>query len=97
MIARPPGRSSALLSYLADVIRRDSSLVVRRHVARALSEGMIMSLALGDVHGTVTSGVDEATEENNTSRDKSGQIVKALRKDFGKQAVLMDVLQAEFM
>jgi transcription initiation factor TFIID subunit 2 len=98
MIARPPGRSSALLAYLADVIRHDSSLIVRRHVARALSEGMIMSLAFGDVHGTLTSGVDEASEDNSASRDKREfQIVKALRKDFGKQAMLMDTLQAEFM
>jgi len=98
MIARPPGRSSALLSYLADVIRRDNSLVVRRHVARGLSEGMIMSLALGDIHGTMASGVEEVSEENSNSRDKrEAQIVKALRRDLGKQPMLMDMLQAEFM
>ena len=83
------------------VIESDPSLTVRRHLARALSESMLMSLAIGEVQGVghgpgiVDINPDSGAQEMRSDADK--QIVKALRKDFGAKEDLREALQAEFL
>jgi transcription initiation factor TFIID subunit 2 len=83
-----------------DVIRLDQSLPVRRHVARALSEAILMSLAIGDVAGTAAPGglVDGNNDTEQAKMERadahSKAIVKAIRQEFGKRQDLREVIQA---
>ena len=102
LISRPPGRTAALITYLTNVIRNDSSLTTRRHVSRALSEAILMSLAFGDVPGTSAPGIVDVTADSEQSRLERGEqhnrnVVKVVRKEFGKKADLRDAVQAEFL
>ncbi len=99
LICKPPGRSTALATYLLDVIRSDSSLTVRRHVARCLSEAILFSLAVGEIAtiGAMPSIVDVTLETEQTKEQRgeaqNAAIVKTLRKEFGKKLDLRKALQ----
>lgn len=85
-----------------DVVRNDQSLPVRRHVARALSEAIVMSLSLGDVAGSAPSGLVDMTndsEQAKTERAKahSTAIVKAIRNEFGKRPDLREAIQTALL
>ena len=103
LVCRPPGRDVEIDTYLADVVRNDTSLALRRHVARALSEAILLALALGEVAASatapsivdITNDTDQAREQR--SEAHNGAIVKALRKEFSKKLELRDTLQAELL
>lgn len=95
LLCRPPGRSMSIARYLLDVVRTDSSLGVRRHVAKALSEAILMSLAIGEVF-TQPPGVVEGDEAEVAERQNL-LIVKALRKEFAPRADFKQSLQASLM
>jgi transcription initiation factor TFIID subunit 2 len=95
LLCRPPGRSLAIARYLLDVVRTDSSLGVRRHVAKALSEAILMSLAIGEVF-TQPPGVVEGDEAELAERQNL-LIVKALRKEFAPRADFKQSLQTSLM
>ncbi|ORY34750.1 hypothetical protein BCR39DRAFT_514465 [Naematelia encephala] len=88
LICRPPGRSMALTTHLVEVIRDDESLVVRRHVARAMAEAILWSLAVGEVM-VPPPGV----EEQEAAGAHQTALVKALRKDYSKKGELRQLLQ----
>lgn len=77
--------------YLFDVIRNDFSLNIRRHVARGLSESILVSLAVGDIKAAVPPpaivDLNAETEETREQRKEAIQtaIVKAVRTGFRKQ------------
>jgi transcription initiation factor TFIID subunit 2 len=88
-----------LSRYLLQVIKSDRSLTVRRHVASALSESILLSLAVGDVYMPNTNSgiVDNAeTEESRKQRAESHNkaIVKALRRDFADKAEFLSMMEA---
>lgn len=88
----------AIAQYLLDVIRHDYSLTVRRHVARAFSESILMTLAVGEVFMARAPGVIEM-DSTNPDREKGQdndekKIVKALRKDFNGKVELREVVQS---
>ncbi|WWC92779.1 uncharacterized protein L201_007738 [Kwoniella dendrophila CBS 6074] len=95
MLCKPPGRSVALDRYLNDVIRNDNSLTVRRHVARGLSESILMTLALGEITvpqpGLIEDESEEAKEKRNEAQNNA--IVRAVRKEFAKKTDLKDFIQ----
>ncbi|WRT69673.1 uncharacterized protein IL334_006663 [Kwoniella shivajii] len=99
LLCKPPGRSVALDKYLMEVVRSDHSLTIRRHVARGLSESILMTLALGEI--TVPQpGVVE--DENNEAREKRYEaqntaIVRAIRKDFNKKMDVKQFIQDSLM
>ncbi|OCF35231.1 transcription initiation factor TFIID subunit 2 [Kwoniella heveanensis BCC8398] len=99
LLCKPPGRSNALDRYFVDVIKSDHSLTIRRHVARGLSESILMSLALGEVTGAIPPpAVVDVTEETDEAREKrldaqNNTIVKALRKDYGKKLEVKQLVQ----
>ena len=102
LLSRPPGRSAPITSYLADVVHSDASLVVRRHVARGLTEAVLASLALGDVHGAAAPGLVDVTDDSEKARSERSEahnsaIVKALRKECGKKPELRMTVQKEFL
>jgi transcription initiation factor TFIID subunit 2 len=96
VFCRPPGRSIAITSYLIDVIRRDSSLTIRRHVARLLSEAILVSLALGEIASlppTITDMNAEAAVSAEARADAAGAaIVTAVRKDFAKRTEVKNMI-----
>ncbi|WVR08077.1 hypothetical protein IAU60_005123 [Kwoniella sp. DSM 27419] len=97
MLAKPPGRTPALDKYFANVIRNDHSLSIRRHVARGLSESILMALALGDVSippdpiVDTTNNTREAEEKR--AADKEKLVVKTLRRDFSKKLEVRQLVQ----
>ncbi|WWD20285.1 hypothetical protein CI109_104761 [Kwoniella shandongensis] len=99
MLCKPPGRSAALDHYLLEVIRTDFSLTIRRHVARSLSESILITLAVGDIPGAipqpaimdVTNDTDQAKEQR--AEKHNNDIVKALRKDYGKKVDFKQMVQ----
>ncbi|WVF68463.1 hypothetical protein IAT40_003229 [Kwoniella sp. CBS 6097] len=99
MLCKPPGRSNALDKYFVEVIKSDYSLTIRRHVARGLSEAILMSLALGEVTGAIPPpAVVDITEETDEAKEKrldaqNNTIVKALRKDYGKKLEVKQLVQ----
>ena len=103
LICKPPGRSMPLAAFLVDAIRNDTSLVVRRHIARGLSEAILFSLAMGDIStGTSVPGIVEVTQETAQSQDQkseaqSAAIVKSLRREFSKRLDLRQALQDALM
>jgi len=61
-----------------------------------------MSLAFGDVPGTSAPGIVDVTMDSEQARiERSEQhdrnVVKVVRKEFGKRAELRDAVQAEFL
>ncbi|BEJ12391.1 hypothetical protein CspHIS471_0208510 [Cutaneotrichosporon sp. HIS471] len=93
LLCKSPGRSQPLAQYLFHVIRHDYSLTVRRHVARAFSESILMTLAVGEVHMSVTPGgiveVTDNLEQREKERDQEqAKIVKAVRKEFNSKPEL---------
>lgn len=74
LACKPPGRSSAVDQYLLDVLNSDSSSVVRRHVAKGLSESILVSLALGEL----------GAGENDLA------IIKAIRREFAHKEQFLD-------
>nr|XP_018260330.1 transcription initiation factor TFIID subunit 2 [Kwoniella dejecticola CBS 10117]OBR82488.1 transcription initiation factor TFIID subunit 2 [Kwoniella dejecticola CBS 10117] len=95
LLCKPPGRSLAVDRYLIDVIRADNSLTIRRHVARGLSESILMTLALGEIQvpqpGVVEDENDDAKEKRLEAQNTA--IVKAVRKDFSKRLDIKSILQ----
>lgn len=87
-----------MTTYLFDVILDDSSLTVRRHVARALSESILMSLAVGDIATPVTT-IIEATEQSREPQieAQNNLIVKSLRKEYSKKLELRQMIQNMIM
>ena len=90
LLCKPPGRSVAVFDYLIKVIRTDPSLTVRRHVARSLSESIVMSLALGDIkpRGDFQSGIvemngDHVREQSNDKADRA--LVEAIRNEYASR------------
>ncbi|GMK55103.1 hypothetical protein CspeluHIS016_0201590 [Cutaneotrichosporon spelunceum] len=97
LLCKSPGRSQPLAQYLFHVIRYDYSLTVRRHVARAFSESILMTLAVGEVHMSVTPGgiveVTDNLEQREKERDQEqAKIVKAVRKSFNPKPELREEL-----
>ncbi|RXK36392.1 hypothetical protein M231_06358 [Tremella mesenterica] len=85
LLCRRPGRSSATDTYLAEVIKSDSSLTVRRHVARGLSESILMALAVNEIKANVPAGVQEMNNES--AREQSAEkmfkpFVDAVRDEY---------------
>ncbi|WVQ96010.1 hypothetical protein IAU59_003110 [Kwoniella sp. CBS 9459] len=99
LLCKPPGRSNALDKYFVEVIKSDHFLTIRRHVARGLSESILMSLALGEVAGAIPApAVVDITEESDEAKEKrleaqNNTIVKALRKDYGKKLDVKQIVQ----
>lgn len=88
LLCKPLGRNAALTKYLLNVVATDSSLVVRRHVARALSESVLMALAFGDFINT-SSIIDTNADEQARKDDVSKAIVKAIRQDYNRKPDVM--------
>lgn len=100
LACKPPGRSAALVLYLIDVIRNDSSLRIRQHVARGLSESILLSLALGEVIQGGPSGIVDTQARGSSGEQQDQQdltIVKAVRKEFGKKPELRQAIQDALM
>ncbi|ORX37731.1 hypothetical protein BD324DRAFT_623057 [Kockovaella imperatae] len=99
LLCRPAGKSTTLINYFFDVIMNDPSLNVRRHVARAVSESISLSLALGDVKDLPTSGLIETNvaSAQRENEGHNGQLVKLVRKDFGKIPALHEGLQGALL
>lgn len=97
LLCKPPGRSMALAQYLFDVIRYDYSLTVRRHVARALSESILMTLAAGEVYMSSAPGIiDMNGDSGQRERERDhedAKIVKAVRKEFNTKTELRELAQ----
>lgn len=96
LLCKAPGRSQVLAQYLFHVIRHDYSLTVRRHVARAFSESILMTLAVGEVYMATPPGIIEVTD-NAEQREKDreqeqAKIVKAVRKEFNSKPELRQEL-----
>ncbi|WVQ66072.1 uncharacterized protein L199_004250 [Kwoniella botswanensis] len=87
LLCKPPGKSSALDRYLDKVIRSDSSFTIRRHVARGLSESILMTLALGEIQVSQPGVLEDENEEAREKRSEAqnNAIVKAVRKEFSKK------------
>jgi hypothetical protein len=94
-----------LAQYLFQVIRFDYSLTVRRHVGRAVSESILMTLAVGEVYMNITPSNPHVTEnielspEQREQREKEreseqGKIVKAVRKEFNGKPELREIVQS---
>ena len=100
LLCRPPGRSLPLAKYLKDVIENDGSLTVRRHVAQALANSILMSLGIGELLLTsaIPGIVDVTNDTNETQLERSENlntaIVKAVRKEFIKKEELRPILQS---
>ena len=108
LLVRPLGRSSQLTTYLLEIVKNDSSLIVRRHVARGLSESIIFSLAVGDISGAtlqpsiVDVNVNAEAEQSEQSKEQQREaqnvvMVKAMRKEFGKKLDARSALQGAFL
>lgn len=95
MLCKPPGRSQPLTRYIFDVIQHDHSLVVRRHVARAVSESFLVTLALGDIPGLLPPAalVDAGIDMERKQEQDGLALVKGMRKDVSKRPDLKDLLQ----
>lgn len=97
LLCKAPGRSQALAQYLFQVIRHDYSLTVRRHVARAFSESILMTLAVGEVYMAAPPGgiieVTDNIEQREKEKDQEqAKIVKAVRKEFNSKPELRQEL-----
>lgn len=97
LLCKSPGRSQPLAQYLFHVIRHDYSLTVRRHVARAFSESILMTLAVGEVHMSAPPGgiveITDNLEQREKERDQEqAKIVKAVRKEFNSKPELRQEL-----
>lgn len=103
LLCKAPGRSLSLAQYLFDVIRHDYSLTVRRHVSRAISESILMTLAVGEVYMNINPGIveissNETPEQREREREQEqGKIVKALRKEFNGKAELREIVQTALL
>ncbi|WVQ77717.1 hypothetical protein IAR50_007407 [Cryptococcus sp. DSM 104548] len=103
LLCKPPGRSVNVDKYLLDVISYDSSLNIRRHVARSLSEAVLASLAMGEITGTLSlPGIVDVTDETEQMREQRAEgqnnaIVKALRKDYGSKPEVKQLIQAQLI
>ena len=103
LLCKPPGRSLSLVQYLFEVIRHDYSLTVRRHVSRAISESILMTLAVGEVYMSITPGIVEVnTETTPEQREKEregeqAKIVKAVRKEFNGKPELRQIVQSALL
>jgi transcription initiation factor TFIID subunit 2 len=97
-----------LAQYLFQVIRFDYSLTVRRHVGRAVSESILMTLAVGEVYMNITPSNPHVTEnielspEQREQREKEreseqGKIVKAVRKEFNGKPELREIVQSALL
>ncbi|KAK4688551.1 transcription initiation factor TFIID subunit 2, partial [Tremellales sp. Uapishka_1] len=96
LLCRPPGRSVFLSNYLMDVINHDYSLTIRRHVARGLSESILMSLSVGEIPNAVAMpSILDVTAERDQKEIENEQtaIVKAVRREFGKKLELRQLVQ----
>jgi transcription initiation factor TFIID subunit 2 len=96
MLCKPPGRSQPLTRYIFDVIQHDHSLVVRRHVARAVSESFLVTLALGDIPGLLPPPaiVDDRVDLEKKQEQDGQALVKGMRKDASKRTDLKEMLQS---
>jgi len=61
-----------------------------------------MSLAFGDVPGTSAPGIIDVTVDSEQARSERNEqhnrnVVKVVRKEFGKRIDLRDTVQAEFL
>ncbi len=105
LLCKSPGRSQPLAQYLFHVIRHDYSLTVRRHVARAFSESILMTLAVGEVHmsappGGIVEVTDNLEQREKEREQEQAKIVKAVRKEFNSKPELrqelLDALASAF-
>jgi transcription initiation factor TFIID subunit 2 len=78
------------------VVTNDASLVVRRYVARAMSESILMALALGDVINASSKIIDTAVDERTRKKDAEKAIVVALRQDYDKKPEVMSWIGQTF-
>jgi transcription initiation factor TFIID subunit 2 len=89
LLCRPLGRSQPLARYLLEVVSKDTSLVVRRYVARAMSESILMALALGDIYNAAAKIIDTSSDERARRKETEKAIVIALRSDYDKRPEVM--------
>lgn len=89
LLCRPLGRNQPLARYLLEVVAKDTSLVVRRYVARAMSESILMALALGDIYNAASKIIDTSVDERARKKDTEKAIVVALRSDYDKRPEVM--------
>lgn len=96
LLAFSPTGKAELANYYFTVAARDSSRLVRRHVARGLCEALIFLIATGAIRvpldkaealiegaGPVSGGVPKVKDETDAQ-------VKALRKEIGRSAVMRE-------
>lgn len=95
MLSSHPGLKPELATYLFAVVARDPSRVVRRHVARSLTEALLMALETGAVHGGTSVQQARAEDPSGTMFENSRAVeaavevnIKALRNDVGKSKVM---------
>jgi transcription initiation factor TFIID subunit 2 len=93
--------SAGILRYLLVTLQHDSSRIVRRHVARAMLESIMLQLALGDIKSSKEESVlveedGSALDKANTAAKKSevNGLIKTLRKDreFGKSDAFRELI-----
>lgn len=96
LLCKPLGRNMNLAKYLFHVVENDASLVVRRHVARALSASILMALATGDFINAPS--IIDTNGDEQARRDKTDKaIVKAIRADYERKPELMQLLSGTLM
>lgn len=74
-----------IANYLFTVAARDSSRVVRRHVARGICEALVFALTIGTIRvppQTIVPG------EPKQPVDEIDVVLKTLRKEVGKSTVM---------
>jgi len=89
LLCKPLGRSQPIAKYLLNIITKDPSLVVRRHVARSMSESILMALAFGDIINASARVIDTSVDEAVRQKETDKAIVKALRQDYEKKPEVM--------
>lgn len=94
-----PASKAEVASYIFRVITKDSSRLVRRHVASALSEAFIIALSVGSVKMAYTSSTAQNLQEADGAAgaakpkpqvDEVEASLKALKKEIGRSAVMRE-------
>ena len=85
LIASTPGSKMEIANYLFTVAARDSSRVVRRHVAKGICEALVFALSIGGIKVAPQKFVEG---EPRQPVDEIELGLKALKKEVGKSAVM---------
>lgn len=80
LLCRPPGRSENITQYMFAAIRLESQLDMREHMARAISESILVSLAQGEIFFEIP-------------EDEQG-MMKNVRKELSKRPGLKEGIDA---